>query len=92
MWLSYMYLVGTTGVPSLPINVQKVRKLLPGNSTLLRRCIEHADLAPGNSWGAHDEVLFWIVSLGALTSFDQENNAFFSQRVVQLAKKLGIHS
>jgi hypothetical protein len=92
MWLAYMYSIGTTGVPSLPINVQKVRKLLPGNATLLRRCVERADVALGKSWAPHEEVLLWVVSLGALTSFDQEDNAFFSQRVVQVAKKLKIRS
>jgi hypothetical protein len=37
-------------------------------------------------------VFPWIVSLGALTSFDQQNNAFFSQRVVQGVKNLDIRT
>jgi hypothetical protein len=87
-----MYSVGTTGVPSLPVNVQKVRKLLPGNATLLRCCIERTELTTGSSWGTHDGVFLWIVSLGALTPFDQQDDAFFSHRVVQLVKDLNIRT
>jgi hypothetical protein len=87
-----MYSVSTTAVPSLPLKVQKVRKLLPGNTALLRRWVERAGLSFGNTWGVHDEVLLWIVSLGAPTSFDHENNAFFWQHILQIARKLNIHS
>jgi hypothetical protein len=65
--------------------------VLASAAALLRRCVERAGLWFGNTWGEHDEVLLWIVSLGALTSFDQENNGFFSQQVVQIAKRLNIH-
>ena len=39
------------------------------------------------SWAVHDDILLWIMCLGSLTSFDHQNNAFFSQRVTLLTTK-----
>jgi hypothetical protein len=70
-------MVGIIRVPSLPINVQRVRKPLCGNAVLLRYFIRRTELAIGCSKATHEGAFSWIVSFRVLASFDKQKGAFF---------------
>jgi hypothetical protein len=67
LWLFYV-LSGTSGVPSEPGSLMKVRNIMPEHTRRLQKSVEHADTLDTHAtgWGPYNELRVWISAFGTL--------------------------
>jgi hypothetical protein len=91
LWLFYV-LAGTTGIPSEPGTLKRVRNIMPEHTRRLRQSVELTDSMDtyGGRWGPHKELWIWVAAFGTL-SF-KTDGCWFALELRAECKTRGIYT
>jgi hypothetical protein len=91
LWLFYV-LAGTTGIPSEPGRLKRVRTPNTEHTRRLKKSVELADGfdADEKRWGQYDELLMWVLAFGTLAN--KTEGCWFAVELRREAKGRGIYT
>lgn len=91
LWLFYV-LAGTTGIPSEPGTLKRVRNMMPEHTRRLKKSVELANSLNqcATRWDPYDELLLWVLAFGTLTS--KTDGCWFAIELAFECQKRGIYT